>query len=132
MITMQSVAFFRSRLMLLGLSISVAIVPLTAAAQIVGGSISGAANRRPPANLSSESTPDYVGSRQVKKLPLNGRIYDQFILLNPPEVNYNGQLLGIDSAREFNLATNTYSAYYGKRAGAQIGVVTSSGPNQLH
>jgi hypothetical protein len=132
MITMQSAAFFRSRLMLLGLSISVAIVPLTAAAQIVGGTISGAANSRPPANLSSESSPDSVGSRQVKKLPLNGRIYDQFILLNPPEVNYNGQLLGIDSAREFNLATNTYSAYYGKRAGAQIGVVATSGPNQLH
>jgi hypothetical protein len=132
MMTMQLVAFRRFPLILLGTFIPVAMVASTAAAQVVGGTISGAANRRPPANLSFESTPDSIDSRQVKKLPLNGRIYDQFILLNPPEVDYNGQLLSIDSAREFNVATNTYSAYYGKRTGAQIGVVTTSGTNQLH
>ena len=34
--------------------------------------------------------------------------------------------------REFNVLTDTYSAEYGKRAGAQVSVVTQSGTNQLH
>jgi len=42
------------------------------------------------------------------------------------------QLLGIDAVREFNTVTNTYSAQYGKRAGAQVSIVTQSGTNQFH
>jgi hypothetical protein len=42
------------------------------------------------------------------------------------------QLLGIDAVREFNLLTDSYSAEYGKRPGAQILIVTQSGSNQLH
>src|SRR5581483_6204318 len=44
----------------------------------------------------------------------------------------SGYLLGIDAVREFNVLTDTYSAEYGKRAGAQINVVTQSGTNNLH
>src|SRR5213596_3100667 len=42
------------------------------------------------------------------------------------------QLLGVEAVREFNVLTDTYSAEYGKRAGGQINVVTTSGTNQLH
>jgi hypothetical protein len=44
----------------------------------------------------------------------------------------SGYLLGIDAVREFNVLTDTYSAEYGKRAGAQVSVVTQSGTNQFH
>src|SRR5213083_1902907 len=42
------------------------------------------------------------------------------------------QLLGVEAVREFNVLTDTYGAEYGKRAGGQITVVTSSGTNQVH
>jgi hypothetical protein len=138
---------------------------------------------QPIVNTSTEQTAGLVDSRQVKGLPLNGRSYDQLILLNPGTVNYtnqrsggigtsnssvgsmfsvsgrrpqdnlfllngieytgaslinntpggtSGQLLGIDGIREFNVVTDTYSAAYGKRDGAQISIVTTGGTNQLH
>jgi hypothetical protein len=45
-------------------------------------------------NTSTEPTSGLVNSRQVKQLPLNGRSYDQLILLNPGTVNYTGQRSG--------------------------------------
>ena len=42
------------------------------------------------------------------------------------------QLLGVDAVREFNVLPHSYGAEYGKRAGGQISVVTSSGTNELH
>ncbi len=42
------------------------------------------------------------------------------------------QLMGVDAVREFNVLPDTYGAEYGKRAGGQISIVTSSGTNQLH
>jgi hypothetical protein len=138
---------------------------------------------QPVVNTSTEQTAGIVDSRQVKDLPLNGRSYDQLILLNPGTVNYtnqrsggtgtsnssvgsmfsvsgrrpqdnlfllngieytgaslindtpggtSGQLLGIDGIREFNVVTDTYSAAYGKRDGAQISIVTTGGTNHLH
>src|SRR3989475_637668 len=42
------------------------------------------------------------------------------------------QMLGVEAIREFNVLTDTYSAEYGKRAGGQINIVTTSGTNQLH
>jgi len=71
------------------------------------------------------------------------RTYENLILLNGIEYTgssqlaisaggVSGELLGIDAIREFNALTNTYGAEYGKRAGAQITVVTQSGTNQLH
>ena len=44
----------------------------------------------------------------------------------------SGQLLGVDAVREFNVVQNTYGAEYGKRAGGQVSIVSSSGTNQLH
>lgn len=44
----------------------------------------------------------------------------------------SGQLLGVDGVREYNVVEHTYGAEYGKRAGGQISIVTSSGTNQLH
>ncbi|PYS17098.1 MAG: hypothetical protein DMG15_00285 [Acidobacteria bacterium] len=43
-----------------------------------------------------------------------------------------GQLLGVDAVREYNVLQHTYGAEYGKRAGGQIAIVTSSGTNQWH
>src|SRR5437667_6640535 len=44
----------------------------------------------------------------------------------------SGQLLGVEAVREFNVLTDTYGAEYGKRAGGQISIVTTSGTNRLH
>src|SRR2546428_1314488 len=44
----------------------------------------------------------------------------------------SGQLLGVEAVREYNAISHTYGAEYGKRAGAQVSIVTSSGTNQLH
>jgi len=44
----------------------------------------------------------------------------------------SGQLLGVEAVREYNVIEHTYGAEYGKRAGGQISVVTTSGTNQLH
>jgi hypothetical protein len=134
-------------------------------------------------NVSSDQISGLVDARQVKELPLNGRSYDQLLLLNPATVNYtnqrsgsvgtsnssvgsmfsasgrraqdnlfllngieytgaslinttpggtSGQLLGIDGIHEFNVVTDTYSASYGKRDGAQVSISTTGGTNTLH
>src|SRR6266516_1896583 len=44
----------------------------------------------------------------------------------------SGQLLGVEAVREYNVLEHPYGAEYGKRAGGQISVVTSSGTNQVH
>ena len=133
----------------------------------------------PLVNTTVSSTSGLITESQVKDLPLNGRSFDQLIMLNTgtsnassntlnnsawgmfsvtgkrPETNryiINGvdwiggnapgsfitplgvsqQLLGVEAVREFNVLTDTYSAEYGKRAGGQINIVTSSGTNQWH
>ena len=71
------------------------------------------------------------------------RTYENLFLLNGIEYTgssqlaispggVSGELLGIDAIREFNMLADTYGAEYGKRAGAQVSVVTQSGSNQLH
>src|SRR6266849_3150019 len=133
--------------------------------------------------ITTEDVSGFVGERQVKELPLNGRSYDQLITLNPGVVNYtsqraggigtsnsvvgnmfaasgrrpqenlyllngveftsaseinntpggvSGQLLGVDAVREFAVVKDTYGAEYGKRPGAQVNIVTSSGSNEFH
>ena len=131
-------------------------------------------------NTTTAQLSGVVGQSEVKALPLNGRSFDNLIILNPAAINYSsmkspqtvtsdgntfsvegrrtyenlfllngieytgssqlavtpggvsGELLGIDAVREFNLLTDTYSAEYGKRAGAQVAIVTQSGSNTLH
>src|SRR5262249_36085304 len=44
----------------------------------------------------------------------------------------SGQLLGVEAVREYNVLEHTYGAEYGKRAGGQVSIVTSSGTNDWH
>jgi hypothetical protein len=63
---------------------------------------------------------------------LNGIEYTGASLINVTPGGTSGQLLGVDAVREFNISSDTYGASYGKRDGAQVSIVTSSGTNQLH
>lgn len=63
---------------------------------------------------------------------LNGIEYTGASLINVTPGGTSGQLLGVDAVREFNVVTDTYSASYGKRQGAQVSIVTASGTNHLH
>jgi len=80
------------------------------------GSTFSVAGRRPLENLFLLNGIEYTGSSQL--------------VVTPGGVS--GSLLGIDAVREFNVVTDTYSAEYGKRAGAQVSIVTQSGTNELH
>ncbi len=74
------------------------------------------AGRRPMENQILLNGVEYTGSSQLSVTPGGA----------------SGYLLGIDAVREFNVLTDAYSAEYGKRAGAQVTVVTQSGTNQIH
>jgi hypothetical protein len=63
---------------------------------------------------------------------LNGIEYTGASEINNTPGGTSGQLLGVDAVREFNVVTDTYGAEYGKRPGAQVSIITSSGTNQLH
>jgi len=80
------------------------------------GNTFSVAGRRPLENLFLLNGIEYTGSSQLADTP--GGV--------------SGFLLGIDAVREFNVETDTYGAEYGKRAGAQVNVVTQSGTNALH
>jgi hypothetical protein len=80
------------------------------------GNTFSVAGRRTSENLFLLNGVEYMGSSQLAVTP--GGV--------------SGSLLGIDAVREFNVLTDTYSAEYGKRAGAQVSVVTQSGTNQFH
>jgi len=80
------------------------------------GNIFTVAGRRTSENLFLLNGIEYTGASQLAITP--GGV--------------SGELLGIDAVREFNVLTDTYSAEYGKRAGAQVSVVTQSGSNALH
>src|SRR5262249_31276686 len=76
------------------------------------------AGKRPETNRFIINGVDWVG----------GNANGQYIT---PE-GASRQLLGVEAVREFNVLTATYSAEYGKRAGGQVNIVTTSGTNQLH
>src|SRR5215472_1089181 len=80
------------------------------------GNTFSVAGRRPLENIFLMNGIEYTGSSQLSITP--GGV--------------SGSLLGIDAVREFNVLTNTYSAEYGKRAGAQVTAITQSGTNQFH
>src|SRR2546422_4524278 len=44
----------------------------------------------------------------------------------------SSQLLGVEAVREYNILEHTYGAEYGKRAGGQVSIVSSSGTDQWH
>ena len=79
------------------------------------GNLFTVSGRRPHENLFLLNGVEYTGPNQTHSLP--GGV--------------SGQLLGIDAVREFNVVSDAYSAEYGKRAGAQVSVVTQSGTNKI-
>jgi hypothetical protein len=84
-------------------------------------------------STSNGNTFSVAGRRTAENLfLLNGIEYTGSSQLGITPGGVSGQLLGIDAVREFNVLTNNYSAEYGKRAGAQVSVVTQSGTNHLH
>jgi hypothetical protein len=62
---------------------------------------------------------------------LNGIEYTGASLINVTPGGTSGELLGVEAVREFNVVSDTYGANYGKRAGAQVSIITASGSNQL-
>jgi hypothetical protein len=82
------------------------------------GNAFSVAGKRPEQNRFLMNGVDYIGSDNSGNVILPS--------------GASGQLLGVDAVREFNVVQHTYGAEYGKRAGGQISIVTSSGTNQLH
>jgi hypothetical protein len=80
------------------------------------GNAFSVAGRRPVENLFLLNGIEYTGTSQLAVTPGGA----------------SGNLLGIDAVREFNLLADAYGAEYGKRAGAQVSIVTQSGSNALH
>ncbi len=72
--------------------------------------------RRPQENLFLLDGVEYTGSAEINMTP----------------GGTSGELLGVDAIREFNVLTDTYSAEYGKRPGAQVLIVDRSGTNEFH
>src|SRR5712692_593548 len=51
---------------------------------------------------------------------------------NDPDVNRYTLQPPVDAIQEFKIATNSYSAEYGRSAAGQVNVITRSGANQVH
>jgi hypothetical protein len=60
---------------------------------------------------------------------LDGTLQNDFT--NSPASSAAGTALGMETIREFRLASNAYSAEYGRSAGGQINAITKSGTNQF-
>jgi hypothetical protein len=80
------------------------------------GNMFAVSGRRPQENLFLLNGVEYTGASEINVTP----------------GGTSGQLLGVDSVREFNVVTDVYGAQYGKRPGAQVSILTASGTNQLH
>ena len=97
------------------------------------GTINYSALKSAQTSTSNGNTFSVAGRRTSENLFLfNGIEYTGSSQLAITPGGVSGELLGIDAIREFNVLTDTYSAQYGKRAGAQVSVVTQSGTNVLH
>src|SRR6202171_4629009 len=89
--------------------------------------------KSPNTSTSNGNTFSVSGRRTSEnEILLNGIEYMGSSQLAITPGGVSGELLGIGAVREFNVLTDTYSAEYGKRAGAQVSVVTQSGTNALH
>jgi hypothetical protein len=80
------------------------------------GNMFAISGRRPQENLFLLDGVEYTGASGLNQTP----------------GGTSGLLLGVDSLREFNVLTNTYSAAYGKRPGAQVLLVANSGSTRFH
>ncbi len=80
------------------------------------GNMFAVSGRRPQENLFLLNDVEFTGASEINNTPGGA----------------SGQLLGVDAVREFAVVKDTYGAEYGKRPGAQVSIVTSSGTNQLH
>ncbi len=97
------------------------------------GTINYSAMKSANTSTSDGNTFSVAGRRTGENLfLLNGIEYTGSSQLAITPGGVSGYLLGIDAVREFNVLTDTYPAEYGKRAGAQISVVTQSGTNNFH
>ena len=97
------------------------------------GTINYSALKSPNTSTSNGNTFSVAGRRTSENLfLLNGVEYMGSSQLAVTPGGTSGYLLGVDGIREFNVLTDTYSAAYGKRAGAQVSAVTQSGTNQFH
>ena len=97
------------------------------------GTINYSAMKSANTSTSNGNTFSVDGRRTGENLfLLNGVEYMGTSQLAVTPGGASGELLGIDAVREFNVLTDTYSAEYGKRAGAQVSVVTQSGTNAFH
>jgi len=80
------------------------------------GNMFSVSGRRPQENLFLLNGIEYTGASNINVTPGGA----------------SGQLLGVDAIREFSVIKDTYGAGYGKRSGAQVNIVTTSGTNQVH
>jgi len=80
------------------------------------GNMFSVSGQRPEANLFLLNGVEYTGSSNINVTPGGA----------------SGQLLGVDAIREFQAVKDTYGAEFGKRSGAQINIITTSGTNQFH
>jgi Carboxypeptidase regulatory-like domain/TonB-dependent Receptor Plug Domain len=91
------------------------------------GAINYSAMKSANTSTSDGNTFSVAGRRTGENLLLlNGIEYTGASQLAVTPGGVSGYLLGIDAVREFNVLTDTYPAEYGKRAGAQIMLVTQS------
>ncbi len=88
----------------------------TGTSNSVVGNMFAVSGRRPQENLYLLNGVEYTSASEVNNTP----------------GGTSGQLLGVDAVQEFSLVKDTYGAEYGKRSGAQINIVTSSGTNRVH
>ena len=97
------------------------------------GAVNYSAMKSAGTSTSNGNTFSVDGRRTYENIFLfNGIEYTGASQLAITPGGVSNQLLGIDAVREFNVLTNGYGAEYGKRAGAQVSVVTQSGTNQIH
>jgi hypothetical protein len=79
------------------------------------GNMFAVSGRRPQENLFLLNGVEFTSASEISNTPGGA----------------SGQLLGVDAVREFSVVGDTYGAEYGKRPGAQINIVTTSGTNQI-